>query len=373
MLRSPCPIHDVTHFGVTHYAMHPALSTNTNCTCNFMATGATGATGANGRKRAKRAKRSMIETGEGSSSSSAAAAATCDPRSHAKVKDLDCNMDFGWGNIMGYATAGERVHVCSLVSVALGRCAANLKTSATFKAKQGGVLVLADRSIALDRVEAATVRFPALKDVSVNLAYALSDSNAFTYARRAPILAKLCTFTFVTTLDLWGNGLRVVPDAIGALTNLKYLRLGGNEIATLPNTIGRLTALEELHLAYNKLVTLPDAIGSLTALTTLDLHGNKLTAVPTTIGSLTALTTLTLGGNELVTLPDEIGQLTGLTELGLSNNKLAILPDSIGQLTNLTRLNLYDNPHFIFSPQTPAVQAWLEALEDNATCDVDMD
>ena len=37
MLGSTCPIHSVTHFGVTHYAMHPALNTNTNCTCNFMA------------------------------------------------------------------------------------------------------------------------------------------------------------------------------------------------------------------------------------------------------------------------------------------------------------------------------------------------
>ena len=51
MLGSTCPIHSVTHFGVTHYAMHPALNTNTNCTCNFMP------------KRAKRAKGVLLLLG----------------------------------------------------------------------------------------------------------------------------------------------------------------------------------------------------------------------------------------------------------------------------------------------------------------------
>ena len=99
---------------------------------------------------------------------------------------------------MGYATAAERVR-SSRLSVAFGRGAAALKRSAKFGPNQ---LVLADGSLALDRVEAASIRFPALEDVSVNLGGALSDSKGFTDARRAPILAKLCTFTFVTTLDL---------------------------------------------------------------------------------------------------------------------------------------------------------------------------
>ena len=102
----------------------------------------------------------------------------------------------------------------------------------------GAALVLADGSLALDRVEAASIRFPALEDVSVRPVGDLSDRKGFTDARRAPILAKLCTFTFVTTLNLSNNGIAVVPDAIGALTNLKYLGLNNNKIATLPASIG---------------------------------------------------------------------------------------------------------------------------------------
>ena len=112
MVRSPCPIHDVTHFGVTHYAMHPALSTNTNCTCNFMPKGA---------KRAKRAKRAVRSTLE--NDPSAAAAAPHDPRLAAILYGLDCNTDFGWGKIMGYATAAEcEIMVDNTVEEGLNAC-----------------------------------------------------------------------------------------------------------------------------------------------------------------------------------------------------------------------------------------------------------
>jgi hypothetical protein len=152
--------------------------------------------------------------------------------------------------------------------------------------------VLADGSVALDRVEAASIRFPKLKEVKVNLSGALSDDKGFTDVLRAPILAKLCTFTFVTKLFLYDNDITVVPDAIGALTKLKQLDLHKNKIATLPASLGRLTALETLDLRSNNLTAVPASIGSLTALTTLSLDCNRITKLPDTIGGMTALTTL---------------------------------------------------------------------------------
>ena len=149
-----------------------------------------------------------------------------DLRHHAIVHRLDCTSDIGWRKVMGYATSEDCLRVFSLVSVAFGRGAATLKRSAEFGPRQ---LVLAtdrsrwagwrrrasDRSIALDRMEAASIRFPKLKEVKVDLRYALADNKGFTDASRAPILARLCTFTFVTELDLGGNEIAVVPDAIG--------------------------------------------------------------------------------------------------------------------------------------------------------------
>ena len=272
--------------------------------------------------------------------------------------------------VMAYLTPAERLSVFSLVSDAFGRGAAALKRRAKFGPNQ---LMLADGSLALDRVEAASIRFPALEDVSVRLPGDLSDRSGFTDARRAPILAKLCTFTFVTTLVLSRNEIAVVPDAIGALTNLKFLSLYGNKIATLPASIGRLTALEELYLTSNNLTAVPASIGSLTELTTLYLRDNRIATLPTTIGGMTALTTLFLGGNQLAGLPDAIGQLTGLKRLWLNNNQLTALPESIVALTNLGHLSLLDNPPLIPSAQSAAVQAWLQALKDSPACNLRCD
>ena len=353
----------------------------------------------------------VAASGGGSSSATGAEAAgeeEVEIRLHAKVNRLDCTSDVGWCRIMGYATAeecvrtyallcvafgpgaqlkrsvwflrkkmvmayltpAERVRVFSLVSVAFGRGAAALKRSAKFGKLRGeppygpagAALVLADGSLALDRVEAASIRFPALEDVSVNLSAA--NSKPIADARRAPILAKLCTFTFMTNLDLSFNYIAVVPDAIGALTNLKYLHLSGNKIATLPASIGRLAALETLYLHCNSLTAVPASISSLTALTTLYLNSNRITTLPDWIGGMTALTTLSLRKNQLAGLPDAIGQLTGLKKLHLNNNRLAAIPESIVALTNLTELLLFQaNPQLIRTAQSAAVQAWLQALK----------
>jgi hypothetical protein len=346
------------------------------------------------------------------SSSAAGAGAERDPRLAVIVHGLDCNPDFGWGRIMGYATpeecvgvyaqlcvafgpgarakrsvwflrkkivmayftSAEHVGVFSLVSVAFGCSAAALKRSAKFGRRiydpPGAALelVLADGSIALDRVESVSTRFPALEDVSVRLDGDLCDTQGFTDASRAPILAELCTFTFVTKLNLRYNDIAVVPDAIGALTKLKELNLGWNKIATLPASIGLLTALETLGLGRNILTSVPELIGSLTALTTLMLYNNRIATLPNTIGAMTALTTLGLQYNQLAGLPDAIGQLTGLETLSLFNNQLTALPESIVALTNLTWLSLRRNRQFIRYAQSDAVQTWLQALEDSPVC-----
>ena len=343
-----------------------------------------------------------------------------DPRMHAIVCRLKCTGPLGWRKIFDYATTEEHLRNYIPVCVAFGATPAVGARALKGRLRFESELVNADGSITLDRVETASNRFPALQYVSVALKDALRNRKGFTDASRAPILAKLCTFTFVTKLDLSGNDIAVVPGAIGALTNLKELNLGWNKIATLPASIGRLARLETLDLCFNdiavvpdaanasigaltnlkhlslfrnKIATLPASIGRLTALETLNLGDNTLTAVPAWIGSLTALSTLDLednriamlpdwiggmtaltelylDGNQLAGLPDAIGQLTGLETLWLNKNQLTALPESIVALTNLTRLNLYYNPHLIRSAQSAAVQAWLQALQDSPTCRV---
>ena len=273
------------------------------------------------------------------------------------------------GEVMAFLSPEERVRVFSLVSTQALRGAGAMERTAKFGRPLeynpvGAALVLADGSLALDRVERASIRFPSLKDVTVNLYGALSDlkglrafqnsrrahptdSKGFTDAGRAAILAKLCTFTFVTRLVLCENNIAVLPDAIGALTKLKELSLTGNNITALP-----------------------DSIGSLRALTTLSLADNKLAGLPDAMGQLTALKNLYLGDNQLSSLPEWICQLTGLERLDLLNNDLSSLPDSIVALTNLRQLDINGNRRLIRSAQSDAVQVWLQGLEDNPMCNL---
>ena len=306
------------------------------------------------------------------------AGATKKPRNR-----LDSNPDFGWGYIMTFLRLVD-VLPLSAVSVTVMHAADSLKRIVRFTEKQ--LVLERGDSVTIGRVGVARIRFPQLEDVSVNLSGALRWRNGFyDDACRAPILAKVFTFTFVMKLDLYNNNIAVVPDAIGGLTNLKYLNLGYNKIRTLPVSICRLMALETLYLNSNLLVdvpdeisclrsltilwlcenqiaTVPDWIGGMVALTSLDLSENKIATLPPTISGLTALTKLSVTANNLVGLPDSIGQLTGLKVLHLGD-QLTALPDSIIALTNLKWLELVVNKFaFRILRESAEVQVWLQAL-----------
>lgn len=197
----------------------------------------------------------------------------------------------------------------------------------------------------------------------------------------------------IEELDLCGEGLSLVPDFIGDLTNLKKLDLSYNQLTEIPESIGNLTNLTELYLNDNNLSSLPDSLSNLYKgirivdgkpvggidimvdsklmetlvylkidaycsmndlhITTLSLRENKLTRLPESIGNLTTLTSLDLNLNRLIKIPESIGNLNQLVELDISQNyREFTLPDSIGQLQNLRTLNISTNkvtsiPHTI--------------------------
>ncbi|MEH2450224.1 leucine-rich repeat protein [Nostoc sp.] len=125
------------------------------------------------------------------------------------------------------------------------------------------------------------------------------------------------------------------------LEQLTSLDLSGNKLTTLSEAIARLEQLTSLDLSDNKLTTLPEAIARLEQLTSLDLSGNQLTTLPEAITCLPQLTTLNLRYNQLTTLPEAIARLEQLTSLNLSFNKLTtppeILAKSIKEIQNYFR------------------------------------
>jgi len=158
---------------------------------------------------------------------------------------------------------------------------------------------------------------------------------------------------FLSIHSLKGNSdhlQQILQDLFQRVPTLTRLNLSGNHLIGLPDAIGQFTSLTTLELSQNSLTGLPDAIGRLTSLTRLHLNDNLLTGLPDAIGQFRFLTGLDLSDNRLAGLPDAIGRLTALTWLDLSDNRLTGLPDAIGRLTSLTRLNLADNPNLTYLP-----------------------
>ena len=102
--------------------------------------------------------------------------------------------------------------------------------------------------------------------------------------------------------------------------------------------------MQELDLSGNQLTSVPEALGQLSQLQRLDLSSNRLTSVPEALGQLSQLQRLDLSSNRLTSVPEALGQLSQLQQLYLSDNQLTSVPEALGQLSQLQVLDLHGNP-----------------------------
>jgi Leucine-rich repeat (LRR) protein len=131
-----------------------------------------------------------------------------------------------------------------------------------------------------------------------------------------------------------------IPPFIAQLQKLEYLDLRGKHIGQLPNEIGQLHNLRRLSLSYTRVETLPDSIGDLRQLRYIEIHDSKFKRLPETIGNLENLEILDVSNRELVALPDSIGDLHRLEKLHLDHVAMNELPDSVCDLTSLRELDI---------------------------------
>ncbi len=102
--------------------------------------------------------------------------------------------------------------------------------------------------------------------------------------------------------------LKVLPDSVGNLKNLRILDLSDNNLETLPNSIGDLTNLEELYLSSNyRFSKLPGSIGNLKNLEVLDLRRTYLEGLPESIENLTNLKDISFSKTDNVAGPHTSG------------------------------------------------------------------
>ncbi|NWR71311.1 MFHA1 protein, partial [Centropus unirufus] len=156
--------------------------------------------------------------------------------------------------------------------------------------------------------------------------------------------APLLELPALEELDCSGNRqLGSLPEGIAALRRLKILWLSGTGLAALPEGLCQLGALESLMLDGNRLRALPAGFGSLQRLKMLNLSSNLLGEFPAAILALPSLEELYLSRNQLTLLPPHLCQLHQLRTLWLDNNRIRYLPDSIVLLHSLEELVLQGN------------------------------
>lgn len=154
----------------------------------------------------------------------------------------------------------------------------------------------------------------------------------------------VCQVSSLVVLNLSTNKLSVIPDTISGLLNLEDLNISSNILKSLPDSIGFLQKLKILNVSGNKLSALPDSIGQCRSLVELDASFNSLSYLPTNIGfELQNLQKLLIGLNKIRSLPSSICEMKSLRYLDAHFNELHGLPIAIGKLTSLEFLNLSSN------------------------------
>ena len=150
--------------------------------------------------------------------------------------------------------------------------------------------------------------------------------------------ASLRHLTNLKTLILEKNDLEILPDWIGDLINLETLNLHQCHLTSLPDSLQRLTKLQVLDLNHqlrgpaienkdfddrqNRIRILPEGMKHLTDLRVLRLYMNGIRSLPDWIGELVNLEEVDLSYNILRYLPESLGNLQHLKKLELFQNYL---------------------------------------------------
>eukprot|EP00756_Hemistasia_phaeocysticola_P006603 Hpha_TRINITY_DN13916_c1_g1::TRINITY_DN13916_c1_g1_i1::g.35897::m.35897 len=142
------------------------------------------------------------------------------------------------------------------------------------------------------------------------------------------------------------------------------VNLGEMRLSVVPDSLFSTCAhVVALDLIGNNLTELPEAIGTLSCLERLSLKSNKIAVLPDALGNCSALTHLYADQNELVGVPASLSKLTSLQAVGLDWNDIREFPVSLLSSPVLAKLYLCENPELKEIPPPAAFAALTSGLE----------
>ena len=124
----------------------------------------------------------------------------------------------------------------------------------------------------------------------------------------------------LSSLFLSSNKIQNIPEELGNVNNLWWLKLDNNVITELPTSIGNLKQLEIINLSNNRISKLPLSIKNWQKIEKIDFSYNLLTKIPDYFGFFPNLRVLNIRNNKLTNLPKTIENAILLDELDITNN-----------------------------------------------------
>ncbi|XP_051771328.1 leucine-rich repeat-containing protein 20 isoform X2 [Ctenopharyngodon idella] len=132
------------------------------------------------------------------------------------------------------------------------------------------------------------------------------------------------------SLDLSDCGLVSFPDGVfkmirSCTDNIHKISLANNQIKALSNKFFlTFTQLREVDLQGNVLSTLPEAVGNMEHLVSINLSKNKLTVFPERLTDVSSLQHINVEGNQITELPmEKLSLMPSLRSLDVRCNPLA--------------------------------------------------
>lgn len=130
-------------------------------------------------------------------------------------------------------------------------------------------------------------------------------------------------------LDLSNCKLVSFPDGVFKVLrtvteNIHSITLANNELKALTNKFfATFVQLRELDLQGNVLTKLPDAVGEMQHLTSINLSQNKLTSFPDRLTDVHTLETINLENNQISDVPlEKLSNMSALKNVNMKSNPL---------------------------------------------------
>lgn len=116
----------------------------------------------------------------------------------------------------------------------------------------------------------------------------------------------------VYILNLSKQKIKVAPEVITQMTNLRVLDLSKNKLIDVPSSFNVLIHLEEIRLDKNNFTTFPIVLVELTNLREISISQNDVYGIPFDIKNLQKLEILDMWSNNLYEIPDSMSELKNL-------------------------------------------------------------